>query len=214
MTATGADLSCLVASRPAAIGITATATPKTMHLSTSPASLGALKALPYGLVAGLSAQYVERAPRAIELFAKGPHDASGTFEIGDPNLKKEAASSVEASLRKIEGRWRFDATVYYTRYSNFIYRQETGLRCAPENLVPLGNYAPDPGTMAARAALFAATRCEGPVLRAEDELGLESLHLVEPAKMAELVANGEIEDAGTLIAYYRFSALQERAGKP
>ncbi len=93
------------------------------------ASLGALKALPYGLVAGLSAQYVERAPRAIELFAKGPHDASGTFEIGDPNLKKEAASSVEASLRKIEGRWRFDATVYYTRYSNFIYRQETGLRC-------------------------------------------------------------------------------------
>ena len=93
------------------------------------ASLGALKALPYGLVAGLSAQYVERAPRAIELFAKGPHDASGTFEIGNPNLTKEAASSVEASLRKVEGRWRFDATVYYTRYHNFIYRQETGLRC-------------------------------------------------------------------------------------
>jgi iron complex outermembrane receptor protein len=93
------------------------------------ASVGALQALPYGLVAGLSAQYVERAPRALELFAKGPHDASGTFEIGDPTLKKEAASSVEASLRKPQGSWRFDVTVFHTRYHNFIFRQETGLRC-------------------------------------------------------------------------------------
>lgn len=93
------------------------------------ASLGALQALPFGLVAGVSAQYVERAPRALELFAKGPHDASGTFEIGDSNLKKEAATGVEASLRKVQGSWRFDATVFHTRYHNFIFRQETGLRC-------------------------------------------------------------------------------------
>lgn len=93
------------------------------------ASVGALQALPFGLVAGVSAQYVERAPRALELFAKGPHDASGTFEIGDPNLKKEAATGIEASLRKPQGRWRFDATVFHTRYHNFIFRQETGLLC-------------------------------------------------------------------------------------
>ena len=93
------------------------------------ASLGALQALPLGLVAGLSAQYVERAPRALELFAKGPHDASGTFEIGDPTLKKEAATSFEASLRRPQGQWRFDATLFHTRYHNFIFRQETGLRC-------------------------------------------------------------------------------------
>jgi iron complex outermembrane receptor protein len=93
------------------------------------ASVGALQALPYGLVAGISAQYVERAPRALELFAKGPHDASGTFEIGDPDLKKEAATGVEVSLRKPEGRWRFDASVFHTSYHNFIFRQETGLRC-------------------------------------------------------------------------------------
>ncbi len=93
------------------------------------ASFGALQALPYGLVAGVSAQYVERAPRALELFAKGPHDASGTFEIGDPALKKEAATGVEASLRKPQGSWRFDATVFHTRYHNFIFRQETGQRC-------------------------------------------------------------------------------------
>jgi iron complex outermembrane recepter protein len=93
------------------------------------ASVGALQALPYGLVAGVSAQYVERAPRALELFAKGPHDASGTFEIGDPTLKKEAATGIEASLRKPQGSWRFDATIFHTRYHNFIFRQETGLFC-------------------------------------------------------------------------------------
>ena len=69
--------------------------------------------------------------------------------------------------------------------------EETGLRCAPANLIPLGVYAPEPGTMAVRAA------------QARDELGLESIHLIERDKMADLVATGEIEDAGTLIAYYR-----------
>ena len=88
--------------------------------------------------------------------------------------------------------------------------EETGLRCAPENLLPLGRYAPDPGTMAARAALFAATHCEGTVRQARDELGLESLHLMTPEKMGELIVGGEIEDAGTLIAYYRYCALQPR----
>lgn len=85
--------------------------------------------------------------------------------------------------------------------------EETGLRCARENLIPLGAYAPDPGTMAARAALYAAVNCEGTIRQASDELGLDELHLIEPEKMAALVKGGEIEDAGTLIAYYRYCAL-------
>ena len=86
--------------------------------------------------------------------------------------------------------------------------EETGLRCASANLIPLGVYAPEPGTMAVRAALFAAVDCEGTALQARDELGLESIHLIERAEMAELVASGAIEDAGLLIAYYRYCAWQ------
>jgi ADP-ribose pyrophosphatase len=86
--------------------------------------------------------------------------------------------------------------------------EETGLRCAPANLISLGVYAPEPGTMAVRAALFAAVHCEGTALQAHDELGLESIHLIERSEMAELVATGAIEDAGTLIAYYRYCAWQ------
>lgn len=92
-------------------------------------SFGLLKDLPHDLVASLTAQYVQRAPRAQELFSKGPHEASGTFEIGNAALTKESARTVELGLRKTKGPWRFDATVYHTRFSNFIYKQMTGLQC-------------------------------------------------------------------------------------
>lgn len=93
------------------------------------ASLGLLQDLPFGMVASLSGQYVERAPRAQELYSRGPHEASGTFEIGNPNLTKERATSVEIGLRRAIGPFRFDATAYYARYSGFIYKQLTGLTC-------------------------------------------------------------------------------------
>lgn len=93
------------------------------------ASLGLLQNLPGGWVASLTGQYVERAPRAQELYSKGPHEASGTFEIGDPNLSKERAQTIELGLRRAQGAWRVDATTFYTRYSGFIYKRLTGLTC-------------------------------------------------------------------------------------
>lgn len=93
---------------------------------------GALLDLPFGVVASLTAQYVERAPKAAELFSKGAHDASGTFEIGDPNLTKEAGRTVEVGLRRAKGAWRFDATAYHTRFSNFIYKRLTGNSCGDD----------------------------------------------------------------------------------
>ena len=92
-------------------------------------SLGALQDLPYGFVASLNGSYVERAPTAYELFSRGPHDATGTFEIGDPTLRLERARTVEASLRRAIGPLRLDATGYYTRYTGFIYKRETGIGC-------------------------------------------------------------------------------------
>lgn len=86
--------------------------------------------------------------------------------------------------------------------------EETGLRCRAANLVPLGGYAPEPGTMAARGKLFAALGCEGTPRSPDDELGLGAIAMVERARMAELIASGAIEDAATLILYYRFCTLQ------
>jgi 8-oxo-dGTP pyrophosphatase MutT (NUDIX family) len=86
--------------------------------------------------------------------------------------------------------------------------EETGLRCKPEDLRHLCTYAPEPGTMAVRGVLFAAVRCEGTLRQTDDELGLESLHLVDSSELAGMVESGEIDDAGLLLAYHRYHALK------
>ena len=82
-----------------------------------------------GAEAGAAVQYVERAPKPAELFSRGPHDATATFDIGNPNLRIEAATSFEAGLRRATGPFRFEATGYYTRFNGFIFRQLTGVLC-------------------------------------------------------------------------------------
>ena len=105
------------------------------------ASLGALYELPLGVVARLTGQYVERAPDAAELFSKGVHEATGTFEIGNPLLRKEEASTVELGFKRAQGQFRFDASVYYSKFNGFIYKQLTGVDCA-ETLATCGDGNP------------------------------------------------------------------------
>ena len=104
--------------------------------------LGLLYTLPFGVEARLNGQYVERAPDAAELFSKGMHEATGTFEIGNPFLTEEKASTVEIGLKKATGAFRFDASTYYTHYRGFIYRHLTGVECGTF-LDECGNPPPD-----------------------------------------------------------------------
>jgi len=104
----------------------------TRRFTPKSAGFGILQDLPFGFVGSISGQYVERAPAAAELFSRGSHDATATFEIGDPNLKLERARTVEIGLRRAEGPLRVDATGYFTRYTDFIYRRVTGVRCDEE----------------------------------------------------------------------------------
>src|SRR5262245_35725331 len=92
-------------------------------------SFSVIKDLPSYLVTSLNLQRIERAPRALEFFSKGPHDATQTFDIGNPGLTIETAKNVEIGLKRTEGRFRFDAKAYYTRYDNFIFQQPTGNFC-------------------------------------------------------------------------------------
>jgi iron complex outermembrane recepter protein len=93
------------------------------------ASLGALYQLPLGVVARLTGQYVERAPDAGELFSKGAHEATETFEIGNPLLNKEKARTIEFGLKRAKGDLRFDASAFYTKYDGFIFKRLTGVEC-------------------------------------------------------------------------------------
>jgi iron complex outermembrane receptor protein len=111
---------------PTAIG---PATPHNLHFTPKSASVGLLQDLPWGLVASVTAQYVERAPKPAELFSRGAHDATATFDIGNPNLGIETAKSIEVGLRRATGPLRFELTGYYTRFNGFIFRRLTGNTC-------------------------------------------------------------------------------------
>ncbi len=110
------------------------------HRTFTPASVGVglIQNLPWDLVGSVTAQYVERAPKPAELFSRGVHDATATFDIGNPNLKIEAAQTIEASLRRATGPLRFELSAYATRFNGFIFRNLTGLRC-DEDFASCGN---------------------------------------------------------------------------
>ncbi len=73
---------------------------RNLHYTPKSGSIGLIQNLPYDLVASITAQYVERAPKPAELFSRGAHDATATFDIGNPNLTIETARSIEVGLRR------------------------------------------------------------------------------------------------------------------
>ena len=111
---------------PAAIG---PATAVNRNFTPKSGSIGLIQNLPWDLVASITGQYVERAPKPAELFSRGGHDATATFDIGNPNLGIETAKSIEAGLRRATGPLRFELTGYYTKFNGFIFRRLTGNTC-------------------------------------------------------------------------------------
>jgi iron complex outermembrane recepter protein len=93
------------------------------------ASAGVLYEFPQNVVARLTAQHIERAPDATELFYRGAHDSTATFEIGNPNLATERANTLEIGLKRALGELRFDASAYRTAFQGFIYKRFTGIDC-------------------------------------------------------------------------------------
>ena len=125
------------------------ATPRNLSFTPKSASVGLIQNLPWDLAASATAQYVERAPKPAELFSRGAHDATATFDIGNPNLKTEVAKSVEVGLRRAKGPFRFEATAYYTKFDGFIFRRLTGNTCDESSCVD-----PATGTLELNQAVY------------------------------------------------------------
>ncbi len=95
-------------------------------------SVGAVYKFDNDIKLGANLQYVERAPDLLELFAKGAHEATETFEIGNPNLGKESATSFELTLARDTGSYGFDIAGFYTSFEDFIFKSNTGFVCGEE----------------------------------------------------------------------------------
>jgi iron complex outermembrane receptor protein len=75
---------------------------------------------------GFSLSRTERAPTEAELFADGPHAATRGYEIGDPDLASEVATSMETTLHYGGERLEADLHLYAVRYDGFIDLTPTG----------------------------------------------------------------------------------------
>jgi hypothetical protein len=69
--------------------------------------------------------------------------------------------------------------------------------------------APEAGVLAGRICLFAALDCVPARPFDAGELGHHELRLFEAAEVARMAANSELQDPGTLVAYFRLQALAE-----
>ena len=76
--------------------------------------------------AGVNLSRTERAPAAEELFSNGPHIATQSFEVGDPDLKTEKSIGAEAYVRVDRRNFEFALTGFANWFDDFIYEAATG----------------------------------------------------------------------------------------
>ena len=74
----------------------------------------------------LSVAHTERAPNGQELYADGPHVATGAYEIGDPNLDSENSLGTDLTFRKNTGQFRGFIGGFYNHFWNYINLSPTG----------------------------------------------------------------------------------------
>jgi iron complex outermembrane receptor protein len=90
-------------------------------------SFGAVYTLSKTLSIAANTAYTERAPTYAELFANGPHVATGRFEVGNSGFGAERSRAFDLALRLRSGPHSASVGVFYNRFSNFITLVNTGV---------------------------------------------------------------------------------------
>lgn len=83
--------------------------------------------------------------------------------------------------------------------------EETGLSCEVDEIKLLGFVTPDAGILAARVQIHVALRCSRTRPFAPAELGHRQFRLFDFADVGDLIAESEIQDPCTLVAYCRYT---------
>lgn len=89
-------------------------------------SLGGIYKLGSAWSVAANTAYTERAPTFYELYANGPHAATGQYLVGDQGLSKERAWSGDLSLRYKQDADTASIGVFYSRFSNYLAEMNTG----------------------------------------------------------------------------------------
>lgn len=118
-------------------------------------ALGGLYTIDESWAATVNLSHNERAPSYFELFANGPHVATGQFEVGSTSLKKERSNGIDAQLKWKSGGHSITFGAYATKFKNFIGLFNTGNdRLVDGELLPEAEFRAVP-------ALFKGLELEG-----------------------------------------------------
>lgn len=118
-------------------------------------ALGGLYTIDESWVATVNLSHNERAPSYFELFADGPHIATGQVEIGNTSLKKERSNGIDGQLKWKSGGHSITLGAYATKFKNFIGLFNTGNdRLVDGELLPEAEFRAVP-------ALFKGLELEG-----------------------------------------------------
>ncbi|MBC3875197.1 TonB-dependent receptor [Undibacterium flavidum] len=84
----------------------------------------------YAIVTSLST--AERAPTTEELYSKGPHESTLTFDIGNQHLQSEKSRNLELSMQKTVGLVRWKVNGFINQVDNYVFGEIDGLRVNEE----------------------------------------------------------------------------------
>lgn len=114
-------------------------------------SAGALYKFDKAWSLATNVSHTERAPSYNELFANGPHPATGQYEVGNPDLDVEKSNGVDLQLRWKDGPSSAKLGAYYTRFKNYIALYNTGLNRDEDGLINAGGVLPEAAVKAVPA---------------------------------------------------------------
>lgn len=94
--------------------------------STRSGSAGLLYSFNKDLALAANFSSTQRAPAYYELYANGPHVATGVYEIGDSTFGKERSRALDVGLRWRGGAHSASISAYRTQFKNYLAAFNTG----------------------------------------------------------------------------------------
>lgn len=102
-------------------------------------SLGVLRRLSGDVTVGASLARAFRAPDVSELYSEGPHLASYSFEVGNPELDTEVGTGIDLFVRLDRGSVRAEVAAFHNDVAGYLYPRETG-EISPRTQLPIYQY--------------------------------------------------------------------------
>jgi len=98
----------------------------TRRFNGNSAALGAVWTLQPGWAVAVNGAYTERAPSQTELFANGPHAATGYYEVGNSSFGLERSRAIDIALRRKTEAYSASVSVFQNRFAGFITQYASG----------------------------------------------------------------------------------------